>query len=63
MVLALVEQEPNYAALARLKLTEMQLLPEVVTIITVKYCQDEVTKSSDAFIFRCKRLMDNRSII
>ncbi|KAL1933840.1 hypothetical protein VTP01DRAFT_7930 [Rhizomucor pusillus] len=49
MVLALVEQEPNYAALARLKLTEMQLLPEVVTIITVKYCQDEIDYLNGVF--------------
>lgn len=42
MIYGLVEENPEYAQLVRLKLSEMQILPDVITKITVLYCEDEV---------------------
>ncbi|KAG0754181.1 hypothetical protein G6F29_010389 [Rhizopus arrhizus] len=42
MIYGLVEESPEYAQLVRLKLSEMQILPDVITKITVLYCEDEV---------------------
>ncbi|KAG1631668.1 hypothetical protein G6F45_004648 [Rhizopus arrhizus] len=41
MIYGLVEENPEYAQLVRLKLSEMQILPDVITKITVLYCEDE----------------------
>ncbi|KAL0089711.1 hypothetical protein F4703DRAFT_1478857 [Phycomyces blakesleeanus] len=41
MIYTMVEEKPRYAATVRFKLVEMQLLPDLVTRLTV-YCEDEV---------------------
>ncbi|KAG0188565.1 hypothetical protein DFQ28_004692 [Apophysomyces sp. BC1034] len=42
MISSVVEEKPACAAMVRHSLVERQLLPELVTRITVLYCQDEV---------------------
>ncbi|KAI8387968.1 uncharacterized protein BYT42DRAFT_558437 [Radiomyces spectabilis] len=42
MIHVMIEEDPGYAATVRFKLIEMQLLPDLVTRLTVVYCQDEV---------------------
>jgi hypothetical protein len=43
MVFKIVEEYPDYAYMVRFKLVEMQILPDLVTKLTVIYCRDTVS--------------------
>ncbi|KAI9365813.1 hypothetical protein BD770DRAFT_377309 [Pilaira anomala] len=42
MIFKVIEEYPDYAFMARFKLIEMQILPDLVTRLTVIYCRDIV---------------------
>jgi hypothetical protein len=44
MIYTIVEENPFYVFMVRFKLVEMQILPDLVTRLTVLYCCDEVSK-------------------
>ncbi|CAO3667655.1 unnamed protein product [Rhizopus stolonifer] len=46
---ALVEEIPEYASLVRLKLSEMQILPDVIIKITALHCDDEIELLNGVF--------------
>ncbi|KAI7898696.1 uncharacterized protein BX663DRAFT_523765 [Cokeromyces recurvatus] len=43
MIYKMVEEYPEYAFIVRFKLVEMQILPDLVTRLTVVYCRDIVS--------------------
>ncbi|OAD76149.1 hypothetical protein PHYBLDRAFT_166122 [Phycomyces blakesleeanus NRRL 1555(-)] len=51
MIYTMVEEKPRYAATVRFKLVEMQLLPDLVTRLTV-YCEDEHLVSDALVVYR-----------
>ncbi|KAI9253088.1 hypothetical protein EDC94DRAFT_620191 [Helicostylum pulchrum] len=42
MIFKIIEEYPDYAPMVRFKLVEMQILPDLVTRLTVIYCRDLV---------------------
>ncbi|KAI8640803.1 hypothetical protein BD408DRAFT_444895 [Parasitella parasitica] len=42
MIYMVIEEYPEYAFMARFKLAEMQILPDLITRLTVVYCRDTV---------------------
>lgn len=44
MIFKVIEEYPDYAFMARFKLIEMQILPDLVTRLTVIYCRDIVSE-------------------
>ncbi|CEP07231.1 hypothetical protein [Parasitella parasitica] len=42
MIYKIIEEYPEYAFIIRFKLTEMQILPDLITRLTVVYCRDTV---------------------
>lgn len=44
MIFKIIEEYPDYAPMVRFKLVEMQILPDLVTRLTVVYCRDLVSQ-------------------
>lgn len=44
MIFKIIEEYPDYAFMVRFKLVEMQILPDLITRLTVIYCRDIVSK-------------------
>jgi hypothetical protein len=44
MIFKIIEEYPDYAFMVRFKLVEMQILPDLVTRLTVIYCRDIVSE-------------------
>lgn len=42
MIYKVIEEYPEYAFVVRFKLAEMQILPDLITRLTVVYCRDTV---------------------
>ncbi|KAI9481677.1 MAG: hypothetical protein EXX96DRAFT_567632 [Benjaminiella poitrasii] len=49
MIYKIVEEYPDYAFMVRFKLVEMQILPDLVTRLTVIYCRDIVSFLNSIF--------------
>lgn len=43
MIYKVIEEYPEYAFVVRFKLAEMQILPDLITRLTVVYCRDTVS--------------------
>lgn len=43
MIYTVIEEYPEYAFVVRFKLAEMQILPDLITRLTVVYCRDTVS--------------------
>lgn len=43
MIFKIVEEYPDYAYMTRFKAVEMQVLPDLVTKLTIMYCRDTVS--------------------
>lgn len=44
MIFKIVEEYPDYAYMTRFKAVEMQVLPDLITKLTIIYCRDTVSE-------------------
>ncbi|KAL9547896.1 hypothetical protein MBANPS3_005947 [Mucor bainieri] len=52
-----IEEYPEYAFVVRFKLAEMQILPDLITRLTVMYCRDTSVNSGQYFVKMKNRIM------
>lgn len=50
MIYTVIEEYPEYAFVVRFKLAEMQILPDLITRLTVVYCRDTVSCPQTRFM-------------